>query len=230
MILNKGLLTGVFGRFQEADPYWGSVMALFHFDGNHDSTLFIEQTGKTATAYGDAKLSTTYSVFGGTSLYMPGAGGYITLPGSSDWAFGTGDFTIECRMRTPVATTRGHLLSNRTASTNTQWELYTYAGKLMFGGGTTDYMETATTLLDDTWYVIAVSRIGTSLKMFLDGAVVGSVTNSNNFSDSTTPFCIGCQPNGYYNLNGFIDEVRVTKGVGRYSGAYTVATTPFPDQ
>jgi hypothetical protein len=78
----------------------------------------------------------------------------------------------------------------------------------------------------NTWYHIAWSRTGTLVKCFINGVEKGSATISNNFTDTT----FGVSTNvGSSGLVGYFDEVRVTKGVGRYTSNFAVPTTSFPD-
>jgi hypothetical protein len=66
-------------------------------DGANNSTTFTDSslTPKTVFANGDAKISTAQSKFGGSSAYLDGNGDHLSIPNSSDFEFGSGDFTIE---------------------------------------------------------------------------------------------------------------------------------------
>ena len=79
-----------------------------------------------------------------------------------------------------------------------------------------------------TCYHIAVSRSGTSLKLFIDGVEKASATNSSNFSNATNVLGIGAlRDTGQYPLNGYIDDLRITKGVARYTANFTAPTNNF---
>ena len=81
-----------------ADPYYDNVSLLLHGDGTNGSTTIVDNSPspKTMTALGNAQISTTESLFGGSSLYFDGSGNDAiqTLPGN-DFVYGTGPFTLE---------------------------------------------------------------------------------------------------------------------------------------
>jgi len=80
-----------------SDTYYSNVSLLLHCDGSNGSTTFTDNSPspKTVTANGNASVSTAQSKFGGASAVFDGTGDYLSLDGSSGFAFGTGDFTIE---------------------------------------------------------------------------------------------------------------------------------------
>ena len=72
-----------------------------HLLAQSSSSATAEATGKTVTAVGTAAASTTnpslekgFDLTG--SVDFDGNGDYLSINGSSDFNFGTGDFTIEC--------------------------------------------------------------------------------------------------------------------------------------
>jgi len=69
---------------------------LLHMDGADGSTTFTDEAGHTVTANGNAQIDTAQNVFGGASGLFDGSSGYLTVPDSEDWNFGTGDFTFDC--------------------------------------------------------------------------------------------------------------------------------------
>ena len=81
----------------------------------------------------------------------------------------------------------------------------------------------------NTWNHIAVSRSGSSLKVFLNGISVISLTNSVNFSRGGALIGTVTETIGAYGINGYIDDLRVTKGVARYTANFVPPTTAFPD-
>jgi hypothetical protein len=88
----------------------------------------------------------------------------------------------------------------------------------------------ANLLSPNTWYHLAVSREGSSLKLFLDGTIVATSVNTQNLTDDV--LFVGAQQHSssiiQEPLNGYIDEVRFTKGVARYTENFDVPTAPFP--
>ena len=71
------------------------------------------------------------------------------------------------------------------------------------------------------WVHIAVARNGTSLKMFFDGVEVASATNSYNFNQNQIPIRVGARFSTQYFFDGYMSDIRITKGLARYTTAFT---------
>jgi hypothetical protein len=180
---------------------------------------------------GNAQISTAQSKWGGSSIAFDGTGDYLpSNPSTSNlYAFGTGDFTIEFWLRLGSVSGNQSLVDIRPTGTNGLYPLiYTNTTSLIY------YVNSATqisggTLSTNTWYHVAVSRSGTSTKMFLDGTQIGSTyTDSNNYLAGTGAPWVGTFRDGTGALNGYIDDLRITKGVARYTANFTAPTAPFP--
>jgi hypothetical protein len=158
-----------------------------------------------------------YPKFGKTSLDVDG--GYLYIADHSDWDFGTGDFTVEAWVH-PGSPHVFHILHQSSGI-----ELHRNAsGFLIFGSSTST---TAWSISGGTWYHVAVTRSGTDLKFWLDGNQLGStISNSQNFNGSGN-LIIGSNNGGGNNLNGHMDDLRITKGEALYSANFTAPTTPF---
>lgn len=84
-------------------------------------------------------------------------------------------------------------------------------------------------LPDDKWYTFALTRVGSAFRWFVNGVLLDTKTFAGAvFCDPANPLSIGGASNGVYAcFNSYIEEVRITKGVGRYTSSYTPATGPF---
>jgi hypothetical protein len=185
-----------------------------------------DRPGKTVTSHGNAQLNTTTKKYGTASLALDGTGDYATLISSVDFAYGAGDFTIEMWIyRTAGA--GGHILfDQRTAApTNYAPALVVNASYLLqYNDGAANVITGATVVAINTWYHVAVSRSGTSTKLFLNGVQEGSTyTDTRNYIQ--TPFTIGARFDGTLAWHGYIDDFRVIKGVALYTGTFTAPTT-----
>lgn len=225
-----------YGAAAGSDPFFGNVSLLAHFDGTNGSTTFVEQKGKTLSGAGNAQLSTTSPKFGTASLLLDGTGDYVTTTSSlSDFVFGTGDFTIEAFIKT--STVREQLIVDFYTPLTVSWQLeLNSAGRLnLYGsnGTTNGAIATASSVLTNgAWRHVAATRSGTTIQLFVDGTSEASVTDGRNFSFSTSALAIGAQfatRNSSYDFPGNIDEVRITKGVARYTSNFTVPAAAFPD-
>jgi hypothetical protein len=70
----------------------------------------------TITVNGNTQISTAQSKFGGSSAAVDGAGDYLSIASTSDFGFGTGDFTIEGWFYKTAVATR-YLFDTRTTLT-----------------------------------------------------------------------------------------------------------------
>ena len=184
----------------------------------------------------DAQISTSVFKYGTGSLKFDGTGDYLnTSPANqAAFAFGSGDFTIEMWVYAATTGTAKGLYDSRPSGTNGAYAfIYLDSSNVISylinsGGGTI----TGTALSVSTWYHVAVARSGTSTKLFLNGVQVGStLTDSNTYLNAGTsrPF-IGANASslGSY-FNGYIDDLRVTKGIARYTTTFTPPTAAFPN-
>jgi hypothetical protein len=176
-----------------------------------------EGTTETLSDLDEATLSSGSIAFNATSYLDPGS--------NAAFAFGTGNFTIECWFYAFYIGNNMTLLDTRNPDTsNAGWDLTVQSnGKMLFGTNSVAYINNGTTTLAaNTWYYISVVRDSTTqIRMFLNGVQEGSTytaSASQNFTNTTLK--IGTGANG--TSNGLITNVRLTKGV-----ALNVQTTPF---
>jgi hypothetical protein len=180
---------------------------------------------------GNAKVSTAQSKFGGASALFDGTSDYLSVPGFSDLAFGTGDFTLEAWVRQSARSDAMNIFDTRNSgNTAGGFTLYMRADNYMELYWNTALVSSANPLPTvNTWYHVAVSRSGTALKVFVDGTAVISVTDSQNHS-AAGPFIIGqdfqltATPGNSW--NGYIDEVRFSN-IARYTANFTAPTAAF---
>lgn len=174
-------------------------------------------------AIGNAKISTGASKFGGTSAVFDGTGDYLSTTIDN---IGTSDFTIECWFRPTNFPRTTPLITTRDPDTTAGFALFFDSSKVYFGTTGGNFISGTTTLANNTWYHIAVSRSGTSMKMFLNGTQEGSTaTNSSDFSNTNLWVARGT-PSPFVDYSGYVDELRVSK-TARYTANFTAPTAPF---
>jgi hypothetical protein len=189
---------------------------------------------------GNAQISNTTAKWGSTSIKFDGTGDYLQAPDSELIEFGSGDFTIETWVRFAALPSSGAyytLVSKWDNSTQKSylWYVYNASGtyQLYFTyttNGSTNINPVATiTPSINTWYHYAVSRSGANLRMFIDGTQVGSTYNiaTDTIFGGTYPLQVGAST-GANTLNGYMQDVRVTKGYARYTANFTAPTAAFP--
>ena len=220
------------------------VSLLLHGNGANGSTTIADSSlnPKTVTAVGNAQISTAQSKFGGSSIAFDGTGDYLTIPQSSSFEF-PGSFTIECwawLVSLPSAY-NAFIESLNFNNEDAQWHFgVSNDNKLLFyyhypsRGVTNSSSKSAATLVTGQWNHSAVSRDASgSGRLFINGAQDGSFTEAGQFVNiQPNPYQVGrSKIGGSYSLglNAYIDDLRITKGVARYTANFTPPTAPFPD-
>jgi hypothetical protein len=224
---------------------WSGVLAPVSYDAipavpaiPHIKT-FIMQNGvmkdsmgnRTPTLFGNTTSSTAQYKLGSASMYFDGTGDYMTYAYDAGFAFGSGDFTVECWFY-QTAATAAILLSNNNNVTITGWEIYTQSGNvkcsLSSDGSTWNIGDTTIGAVAlNTWHHVAVSRQGTSIRYFLNGSLATTVTSALAISMAGTPHSHGARSNGSAPYTGYIDGVRITKGTSRYNASFVPPATPY---
>ena len=223
-----------------SDPNWSSTVLLLHADGSNGSTAFVDSSSsaKTVTANGNAQISTAQFKFGTGSAVLDGAGDWLEVPDSTDWAFGSGQFTVEGWFRfSAVSATMAFVGQYGSGvAADTSWALWRNGSNIIFrmmdpNTATTDITGTWTPATG-TWYHLCVDRDASNvIRLYVNGAVLASLTSTFSIRDVASVLRIGRLSNTYtgWDLNGYVDEVRITKGVARYGGAFTAPSAAFPD-
>lgn len=203
------------------------------FDGVDGQQTFIDYAGGKITSIqaGSPALSTTQKKFGKTSLYLNGSSA-VQVQASNGFAFGLDDFTVEFWFY-PLAHLVGRI-SNRTVGEATgTWGLnFNNSGGFTFTeviSGEPVLVSTPPNVIElNQWNHIAVSRKSGKTYAFVNGMLVGYGTASINFNNSAYNLLIGrSAPDESNYLNCYIDDLRITKGVGRYTAQFDIPNQPF---
>lgn len=181
--------------------------------------------------FGDAQISTTQSKFGGSSIYLDGNGDYLLAPPSSNFSF-DGDFTIEAWVNTSVFSINTYY--RRIISTGpdnaTSLQLLFLNNDRITVYSNSSLISGTTAVATGNWVHIALTRSGTSLRLFVNGVQSGSTaTTSQNFSNgATNGLIIGRYQAGNGHFEGYIDDIRITKGAALYTANFNPPTAAFP--
>lgn len=210
------------------------IVLLLHADAADATTTFLDSSPipKVATVNGNAQIDTAQFKFGGSSMLFDGTGDYLNYSGELDFAFGLGDFTIECFVRLNTTGVQMMIYDSRPAATTGQYPtLFVNASnKLIYHANAADRITGTTSLTTGAWFHVAVARSGTNTKLFLNGTQEGST-----FSDGLTYINGASRPtvgvsgnnvatNGW---NGWIDEMRISKGFAWYTANFTPTAVEF---
>lgn len=214
------------------DPYYADVSLLLHGNGTNGSTTITDNSPspKTVTAVGNAQISTAQNKFGGASIAFDGTGDYLSIPASSSFAFGLADFTVELWLYRS-GSGQQHLYEGRDLVATNMILLYVNSSNQLayYANNALAIATTAVPALN-AWAHVALCRASGNSRLFLDGVQVGSTfADSTNIVAPPTTVNIGANPLGNTPLNGYIDDLRITKGVARYTANFTPPVSQFLD-
>jgi hypothetical protein len=189
---------------------------------------------------GNAQVSTSVKKYGTGSMYFDGTLDSLAAVSNPNLNFGTGDFTLECWVYFNVVNAEMTLI-NKGWQTPNAYASYliwmTNAGSLQFNASSAGTSwdiangKVIGTMTATTWTHIAVTRSGTTFRAFVNGVITSAFTFTSASSLqnlATQALYIGGRANGTSSMNGYLDDVRLTKGVARYTATFTPPTQPFP--
>jgi YD repeat-containing protein len=223
-----------------ADPYASSVVLHLRMDGANGGVTFTDSSTKAhvpSNVVAPVVTDTSNAYIGTASANF--TGGYLWYADSSDWNMGSGDFTIETWVKFNSASVNqrvfffGKSASDGSSTvvslgkgTDNKLVLYWYTSAGVFSS-----VVDSVAVAANTWYAIAVVRSGGTMTFWKNGAVVG--TGAISGALSTNSYHLGIGVLGEYTyayggaygtrMMGWIDDLRITKGVARYS-----STSPPP--
>jgi hypothetical protein len=188
---------------------------------------------------GNAQISTAQTKFGAGSMSFDGSGDYLTLLTSPNLQFGTGDFTIELWTYFIARGSNGSCFIGNYNSFTTG-ALALFAGHI--AGNTSKYqvsyngagfpsIQSTTSIIYNTWAHLALVRSGTTITLYINGVADGTITSASAALNGVgSVFYIGTagDATANYNVNGYIDDLRITKGYARYTSNFTPPTSAFP--
>lgn len=189
------------------------------------------RTAKTITFNDDAQLDTTVKKFGSAALKLDGSNDSISVPSSGDLGFGTNtDFTIEFwaySNTTGLSSATLFDLRDNGTDTNGLSLAYRAAGEVDLRVGTTTAITgSGAGIATGVWKHFAVARDGTDTRLFVDGTQRGIKTSDTTDYGASKGIVFGADFDGASNnVTGWIDEVRIERGVAKYTSNFTAPTS-----
>ena len=210
-----------------ADPYASNVSLHLKMDGANGSTTFTDSSPNAlaVTAVGNAQISTTQSKYNGSAGYFDGTGDYLSIAANAAIDLSSSDFAIEFWVRPAPKTNAVDAVfgyGNYACMfyhDGTNWTLE------MSSTGSSNQLVITCAVTLNTWQHIAIVRNGSSIVVYKDG--VSSATGTFTGAVTTNARILRIGDNGNsQNINGYIDNFKITKGVARYTSAFT--SPPIP--
>jgi hypothetical protein len=202
-----------------------------------NSAIYDSSTKNNLLVAGDTKTMVSVNKFGGSSIYFDGTGDYIAMPSNAQAQFGTGDFTVECWFYPSATTNNGILQISSTAgglqaNNTTNIAISVVSGQLSVYAASATY--TGSSIAANTWYNVAVVRNSGVTKVYLNGSLITAFGSSGAITDTTNYTGTYCVVGGYSSTatlwNGYLDDVRITKGIARYTTNFVPPNSPFPNR
>ena len=188
---------------------------------------------------GNAQISTAVVKYGTGSMYFDGTSDLIFIPYSAIIDLKS-TYTIEAWIY-PLTTSGFRPIFNiqtNNVGTFGMLQLAQNGSQVLVetrpttGGAVTSI--SGGTLITNTWFHVAASVSGGSARLFLNGTQVGSTTTFSDYSFTPVGAGVGANANGYLSstevFNGYIDDLRVTRGIARYTANFTPPTVALPRQ
>lgn len=201
---------------------------------NFTNAGIFDQTAKNILeTVGDAKVSTAQYKYGTGSMYFDGSGDYLSVPDNPLLELESGDFTIEAWIYVVSYVSTSAIITKGTGVSSPFLIYIGGSSEITFYASTTGSSWTisdlrfATNPATSTWHHIAVTRSGSTFRTFFNGTLANSTTLSGSLLNNSSPLWVG-----YYNaaFNGYIDDLRITKGYARYTSNFTPPTSALKDK
>lgn len=216
---------------------WANVITSLNFPGSDGSATITDGKARTWTAVGNAQID---NALGYNALLLDGSGDHITATKDADFDWYGNDYTIEAWVNPVDLATWSYDVSGITcpvmigwrdiAGTESAWDFGPIPnGALVFRYYTTasqSIITPAGLITNNSLVHIAMSKVGTSIKLAVAGIIQQTATRSGTSLVSVSrPIVIGQGNNR--SLNGRIKGLLITKGVGKYMANFSPPPAPF---
>ena len=182
---------------------------------------------------GNAQISTSVVKYGTGSMSFDGTGDYLSTASTPNLSFGSGNFTIEAWVYANSLGSFNGVFSqwpDNGGSANNSYVLESVGSNMQFYWieGTSLYgPATLGTITTGIWIHYAICRSGNTLYPFKNGVLGTTVSINQTLNSPTSAVTVGGQVAGSGYWNGYIDDLRITKGYARYTANFTPPTAAF---
>jgi hypothetical protein len=209
-----------------------NTVCLMHLDGADGSNTFIDESGKVWTVGGGAQLDTAQYKFGTASGLFNGTDATISTAAVSDFNYGSGDFTIDMQVYINATGTleifnQGGVVGSKYPDISLYSISKTSIGARMWTGSS-EFFNRTVSVNENMFNHIAIIRYGDNFYLTSNGILSTAVTKSGAVDyDGDVPIRFGLQQGGSSYFNGWLDEVRFSKGVARWTSDFTPPTNAY---
>ena len=184
-----------------------------------------ESTKKTITNNGVNISNADSNFYNGSFYWDGGTTDRLTVDYSSEFQFGTGDFCVEFWVNLSTSSGNQYFWDFNQNGGNFQYNgnVLSYSDGVIAGSG--PLYSTGITLPIGKWVHLAVTREGSTGRIFVNGEMRATGTTDYDYNQ-TTVLDIG---NGYnnsgYEITGYMQDFRIYKGVAKYTSDFVVTLT-----
>jgi YD repeat-containing protein len=211
-----------------ADPFFSSVSLLLHMNGANAATTFTDSSSNALalTSNGNAQLSTAQFKFSSASGKFDGTTDWLDASAAALNLSG-GDYTIELWTLLPSVGATQIWYSQFPTGIDFGVDP---GGDVYFQPAGGAYINTgAGGLAAGAWQHVAVARSGSVTRLFVNGSLKAS-SSGLAAAGSSSALSVGARyANHLFSVTGYIDDLRVTKGVARYTSEFIAPTAAFGD-
>ena len=192
------------------------------------------QSAKSVKLLGNTKSSTTQTKFLSSSMAFDGTSDYIAF--TSDLYGWAGDFAVEAWVYHTSFSQYSNAIYTTGANGSLGADFFELGAnssgryQVFWGAGTPLILAPVSDAVPlNTWSHIALTRSGSTLRLYLNGSESASTTKSGALPSSTTDrsfigtqaYSAGAATRSFY---GYMSDVRLTKGLARYTANFTPPT------
>lgn len=197
-----------------------------------DSSIGGAGSPHTMTAVGNTQIDTAQKVYGTGSILFDANDDAVTASNSVDWTL-SDDLAFDCRFRTANNTQNQCIINHWEDMDNRFGFIYLTTNNLQFKiiGATVTLldMSRAWTPTNNVWYHLAVTRSSGTWRIFVDGVQLGATASYSGWPDIAGLLYIGNYGNLSGDMNGHLDEIRLSKGIARWTSNFTPPTEAYSE-
>lgn len=228
MLINPFIIAAAGSGGGDTDEFYSSVSMLFHMDGADQSTAIVDEKGSAVAISGSPKIAAIAAKFGSGGLQITSSAQRVGVPGRKL----SGMFTLEFFLCFPVAPPETVYYMTADSSPYGWFQSTPSGSQVSLGFHFSSIDISSQVMLPvGTYHHIAVSRDASNVvRLFVNGNLQASKSSASDLASTVINLNgnsseIGPQPGSLY-----LDEVRLTEGVCRYTGSFTPPTAPFPSK
>jgi hypothetical protein len=222
------------------DAEFANVQLLLSMNGENGSSVFTDSSSasRLVTAV-NATITTDFSKFGGSSGNFNATNRRVTVNDAPELRMGSSNFTFEAWVYLPSSGNGSfRILADKSEASGSQTQEFsplinpTNTVNFRYAIATNEWVNPTTTLAipANTWTHLAFTRSGSTFRGFIGGVLAVTSTSSSPLTGGGTAWRFGSDVTASNGLLGFIDDLRLTKGVARYTETFTPPTEPSPTQ